>query len=154
MSGGGARNDSGFRVRGFDSASMPVFVDGVTMANPYRGDNDAARMLTGDIESITVEKGYSTMLLGPNTMGGAVIIRTARPKERFEASASSGFDFDVLGKFQANNEVVSAGGKTDLFYGKGTFQYRGVDHYRIPYDFEPSRYNPQQSRSGAELQAG
>ncbi|MHB9293185.1 TonB-dependent receptor [Hollandina sp. SP2] len=143
QSGGGARNDSSFSVRGFDSASMPVFVDGVTQANPYRGDNDAARMLTGDVESITLEKGYSTMLLGPNTMGGAILLRTARPKEPFEALFTSGFGFDVLGKFADNHEVVSVGAKGEHFYAKGTFQYRGLDHYRIPYGFEPTKKNPQ-----------
>jgi len=34
QSGGGTRNDSSFTVRGFDSASMPIYVDGVTQANP------------------------------------------------------------------------------------------------------------------------
>jgi iron complex outermembrane receptor protein len=144
QSGGGSRNDSGFSVRGFDSASMPVFVDGVTQANPYRGDNDAARMLTGDVESITIEKGYSTMLLGPNTMGGAILIRTARPKAPFEALFTSGFGFDTLGKFADNHEIASVGAKGEQFYAKGTFQYRGIDHYRIPYLFEPTKKNPQQ----------
>ncbi|MDR0551702.1 MAG: TonB-dependent receptor [Spirochaetaceae bacterium] len=144
LSGGGQRNDSGIRVRGFGSESMPVFADGVTMANPYRGDNDAARMLTGDLEDITVQKGYSTLLLGPNTMGGAIITRTARPKAPFEASITSGFDFDILGKFAANNEVLSAGVKNPLWYGKTVFQYRGVDHFRIPDAFTPIRDNPQE----------
>lgn len=144
QSGGGARNDAGFSVRGFSSESMPVFVDGVTQANPYRGDNDAARMLTADVESITLEKGYSTMLLGPNTMGGAILIRTARPKQAFEALFTSGFGFDTLGKFADNHEVVSAGARGSQFYAKGTFQYRGIDHFRIPYDFEPVKRNPQQ----------
>lgn len=144
QSGGGARNDSSFSVRGFDSASMPVFVDGVTQANPYRGDNDAARMLTGDLESITIEKGYSTLLLGPNTMGGAILLKTARPKEPFEALFTSGFGFDVLGAFADNHELLSVGAKGEHFYAKGTFQYRGIDHYRIPYDFEPTKKNPQQ----------
>jgi iron complex outermembrane receptor protein len=143
LSGGGARNDSGIRVRGFGSESMPVFADGVTMANPYRGDNDAARLLTGDIESISIEKGYSTLLLGPNTMGGAIIMRTARPKSPFEASGSSGFEFDVLGKPQSNNEVISAGMKKELWYGRAVFQYRGIDHWRVPDTFTPVRENPQ-----------
>jgi iron complex outermembrane receptor protein len=144
QSGGGARNDAGFTVRGFDSANVPVFVDGVTQANPYRGDNDAARMLSGDWESITIEKGYSTLLLGPNTMGGAVLIRTARPKAPFETFITTGFDFDTLGKFAANYDILSAGGKGEHFYGKGTVQYRKVDHYRIPYKFQPDKDNPQQ----------
>jgi iron complex outermembrane receptor protein len=144
LSGGGARNDAGISVRGFDSASMPVFVDGVTLANPYRGDNDAARMLTGDVESITIEKGYSTMLLGPNTMGGAILVRTARPKKPLEARFSSGFGFDVLGKFADNHEIADIGVRRESFYSKFTFQYRGIDHFRIPYTFEPAAKNPQQ----------
>ncbi|MDR1256371.1 MAG: TonB-dependent receptor [Spirochaetaceae bacterium] len=143
LSGGGPRNDSGISVRGFDSASVPVFVDGVTQANPYRGDNDAARMLTGDLESIAIEKGFSTLLLGPNTMGGAVLIRTARPKEPLEASISSSFGFDSLGKPADSYHIASIGVKRALFYGKTAFQYRGVDHFRIPYGFEPSKNNPQ-----------
>jgi iron complex outermembrane receptor protein len=144
LSGGGARNDSSFSVRGFDSSSMPVFVDGITQANPYRGDNDAARMLTGDVESIAIEKGYSTLLLGPNTMGGAILVRTARPQKAFEARFASGFGFDALGGFADNHETAGVGAKGDHFYAQGVFQYRGVDHYRIPYVFEPAKKNPQQ----------
>jgi iron complex outermembrane receptor protein len=143
LSGGGPRNDAGISVRGFDSASVPVFVDGVTQANPYRGDNDAARMLTGDMESVSIEKGFSTLLLGPNTMGGAVLIRTARPKEPLEASLSSSFGFDTLGKPADSYHIAQIGVKRPLFYGKTAFQYRGTDHFRIPYSFEPKRNNPQ-----------
>ena len=144
LSGGGQRNDSGISVRGFDSASMPVFVDGVTQANPYRGDNDAARILTGDMESVTIEKGFSTLLLGPNTMGGAIIIRTARPREPFEASFMTSAGFDSLGKAANTYHTASLGTKAALFYGKAVFQYRDTDHFRIPYDFEPKPNNPQQ----------
>jgi len=137
QSGGGARNDSSFTVRGFDSASMPLFLDGVSQANTYRGDNDVARTLTGDLESVKIEKGYSTLLLGANTMGGAIIVRTAKPEAPFELSATSGFNFDNLGGFAGNNETVSIGSRMPLFYAQGVFQYRGTDHYRIPDTFEP-----------------
>jgi iron complex outermembrane receptor protein len=143
LSGGGPRNDSSLSVRGFDSASMPVFVDGVTQANPYRGDNDAARMLTADMESVTIEKGFSTLLLGPNTMGGAILIRTSRPKEPLEASASSAFGFDILGKPASAYHTAALGARGELFYGKTVFQYRGIDHFRIPDEFEPRLNNPQ-----------
>jgi len=143
QSGGGARNDSSFMIRGFDSASMPIYVDGVTQADPYRGDADAARILSGDIESIQIEKGFSSMLLGANTMGGAIIVRTAKPKSPFEASVQDILGLDSMAKFANNTSIVSAGTKQRLFYAKGTFQYRGIDHYRLSADFEPVKYSHQ-----------
>jgi iron complex outermembrane receptor protein len=143
LSGGGRRNDSNFMVRGFGSESMPVFVDGVYTANTYRGEGDSARVLTGDLESITIEKGFSTMLLGSNTMGGAILLQTVKPKEPFEVSIKSNLDFDSMYKFSGITNVLSAGTKQRLFYGSGTFQNRIIDHYRLSSDFKPVEGNPQ-----------
>ncbi|WP_010261957.1 TonB-dependent receptor [Treponema primitia] len=144
LSGGGRRNDSNFSVRGFGSDSVPVFVDGIVMANPYRGEGDGARFLTGDMESIEIEKGYSSELLGANTLGGAVLLRTAKPKKPFEASLKTSFDFDSILHYADATHVVSAGTKLEYFYAKAVFQYRDVDHYRLPEDFEPTTDNPQE----------
>jgi iron complex outermembrane receptor protein len=38
LTGGGRRNESNFMVRGYGADSVPIFVDGILMANPYRGD--------------------------------------------------------------------------------------------------------------------
>jgi iron complex outermembrane receptor protein len=144
LSGGGRRNDSNFKVRGFDVDSMPVFVDGIYTANTYRGESDSARVLTRDLESIEIQKGYSSMLLGSNTMGGAILLRTARPKDPFEASLKTSFDFDSIGKYSGTTDLISLGTKQDRYYGKATFQFRGMDHTRLPASFEPDKLNPQQ----------
>jgi iron complex outermembrane receptor protein len=144
LSGGGRRNDSSFTVRGFGADSVPLFVDGIYVANTYRGESDSARVLTGDLESIEIQKGYSSMLLGSNTLGGAILLRTARPREPFEASVKTGVEFDSIGKFSAATDVVKAGTKQEYYYGMGIFQYRGVDHWRLPADFEPDKLNPQE----------
>jgi iron complex outermembrane receptor protein len=36
------------------------------------------------------------------------------------------------------------GTKLDYFYGKAVFQYRDVDHFRLPAGFDPAANNPQQ----------
>jgi iron complex outermembrane receptor protein len=135
--GGGMRNESNFTVRGFDEMLMPVFIDGVPMAMPYRGDGDHARFLTGDLEGIEIQKGYSSMLLGANTMGGAITMRIARPKKPFEAFFKTSFDIDNIGKIGGSTHILSLGTKQDLFYGKTTLQYRDIDHYRLSEKFEP-----------------
>jgi iron complex outermembrane receptor protein len=145
LSGGGRRNDSNFSVRGFGADSVPVFVDGIAMGNPYRGEGDAARFLTADLESIDIQKGYSSMLLGANTMGGAVLMRTAKPKKALELSVKTSLDFDSLLRFGGATHVFNLGGRDDLFYGRAVFQYRDIDHYRLPASFEvdPEGVNPQ-----------
>jgi iron complex outermembrane receptor protein len=141
--GGGTDNESGFKVRGFDESHMPVFVDDVPLSSPYWGNSDYARLLTADLESVDIQKGYSSMLLGPNTMGGAVLLRTAKPKKALEIALDSGFGFDSIGKYASTVNALSLGTKQEYFYGKAVFQYRDVDHFRLPGSFTPYDRNPQ-----------
>jgi iron complex outermembrane receptor protein len=143
LSGGGQRNDSNFTVRGFGVDSIPIIVDGIVVANPYRGEGDAARLLTEDMESIVIHKGYSSTLLGANTMGGAVVIRTAKPSAPLELSYKSYAEFDSIYKYAANAQTVRVGTRQDLFYARAVMQYRDIDHYRLSSDFEPHGANPQ-----------
>jgi iron complex outermembrane receptor protein len=143
LSGGGRRNDSNFTIRGFGVDSVPVFVDGIAMGSPYRGEGDSARFLTGDLESVEVQKGFSSLLLGANTMGGAVLMRTAKPKKELEASAGTNLELDNAGRYASSTHVLDLGLKLPLFYAKLVLQHRGVDHYRLPEGFEPQAGNPQ-----------
>jgi len=144
LSGGGARNESNFRIRGYGPDSVPIFVDGVQMANPYRREGDAARVLTGDLESVTIQKGYSSMMLGANTLGGAVILRTAKPRQNLELYFQPTVETDGVFDYASSTYVASAGTKRELYYGKVTYQRRDVDHFRLPDSFEPTERNPQQ----------
>ncbi|MHB9293187.1 TonB-dependent receptor [Hollandina sp. SP2] len=137
ITGGGQRNDSNFMVRGYGTDSVPIFVDGVPIANTYRGDGDAARLLTGDLEDIEIHKGYSSSLLGANTLGGAIQIRTARPQKPLEVTLKTSLDLDGIFRYGGNTQTASVGSKLDWFYGKATFQYRNIDHFRLSEGFTP-----------------
>ena len=144
LSGGGTRNESNFRIRGYGPNSVPIIVDGVQVANPYRREGDAARVLIGDLESVTIHKGYSSMLLGANTLGGAVVLRTAKPQQKFELYLQPEVEADSRFNYASNTIVASAGTKRELYYGKVTYQRRDTDHFRLPDSFEPTLGNPQQ----------
>ena len=144
FTGGGARNESNFRLRGFGVDSVPIFVDGIMMANPYRREGDAARFLTGDLESVRVHKGYSSTLLGANTLGGAVVMSIAKPKKPLELMFDANADFDSVFSYASSTYVAAAGTKRDRFYARAVYQYRDVDHFRLSDDFEPAKNNPQQ----------
>jgi iron complex outermembrane receptor protein len=143
LSGGGRRNDSNFTVRGYGADSVPVYVDGVPLANPYRGESDSARLLSGDLESIEVEKGYSSELLGANALGGAVLLRTAKPQEVFEASLKTAMTLDGIGHYADSTNVLSLGTRLEGAYAKAVVQYRDINHYRLPESFVETANNPQ-----------
>jgi iron complex outermembrane receptor protein len=147
--GGGTDNESSFRVRGFDSSRFPVFVDGVPMSSPYWGNADYARILTGGIESVEVQKGFATMLLGANTMGGALLLHTAKPKNKLELSYKNSTEADGAFGYAGTLNVLSAGTKQDYFYGKAILQVRDIDHWTLSKDFVPFDRNPQ--REGERL---
>jgi iron complex outermembrane receptor protein len=89
------------------------------------------------LEEIEINKGYSSSLLGANTLGGAIQVRTARPKNPIEASLKTSVNFDSILQYAANTEILSVGSKLGFWYGKATFQYRDIDHYRLPASFIP-----------------
>jgi len=145
LSGGGRRNDSNFSVRGYGADSVPIYVDGIPLANPYRGESDSARLLAGDLESIEIEKGYSSELLGANNLGGAVLLTTAKPAGPLELSLKSSVGFDSVFHYADMFHALKAGTRQHYFYALGVLQYRDIDHYRLPAAFEPAANNPQES---------
>ena len=85
------------------------------------------------------------MLLGANTLGGAVVMQTAKPKKNLELYFQPSVEADSGFGYASSTWVASAGTKRDLYYGKVTYQRRDVDHFRLPDSFEPRDvYHPQQ----------
>lgn len=84
----GGRNELQVRVRGFDNRQVPVFYDGVPIYIPYDGNLDLGRFLTSNLASLEVSKGYTSLLQGPNQMGGSINLVTSKPKEPLEANVS------------------------------------------------------------------
>ncbi len=87
----GNRNEAGMMVRGFSSrGQVPLYLDGVPIYVPYDGYVDFNRFLTSDIAEIQVARGYSSSLLGPNGLGGAINLVTKEPIEKMEGDALIG----------------------------------------------------------------
>ncbi len=88
MQKSGGRNELQVRVRGFDNRQVPVFYDGVPIYVPYDGNLDLGRFLTSNLASLEVSKGYTSLLQGPNQMGGSINLTTTKPKKDLEGNIS------------------------------------------------------------------
>jgi len=128
----GSRNELQVRVRGFDSRQVPVFYDGIPVYVPYDGNLDLGRFLSSNLDSVEVSKGYTSLLQGPNQMGGAINLTTHKPQEPFEASAAfrQGFTRNKSNAYDAN---LSLGMRSELGYLQFTGSRLKQDYLGLPY---------------------
>lgn len=111
----GGRNELQVRVRGFDNRQVPVFYDGVPIYIPYDGNLDLGRFLTSNLASLEVSKGYTSLLQGPNQMGGSINLTTSKPSKPLEVSIGyrQGWSRGSDNAFDAD---ASLGIKNDIGY--------------------------------------
>jgi len=117
------RYESGVVVRGFeafgrDNSAVPVFIDGTPAYVPYNYTMDMGRFTTNGLSTIDVSKGYSSVLYGPNAIGGVINIVSQRPTKPLSGNF-------VLGA--GEGETAEAGGifgtLLDKWYAQAGLSY-------------------------------
>ncbi|MFC7288810.1 TonB-dependent receptor plug domain-containing protein [Herminiimonas glaciei] len=144
--GGGQRNERMVTVRGFDSRQVPVFIDGIPIYVPYDGNVDMSRFTTYDLSTIEVAKGFSSVLYGSNTIGGAINLVTRRPVKAFEGNIGVGVRSND--KFNSNGKStnVNLGTNQGLWYAQLGLSYLDRDAYTLSRDFRPVTEQPDRER--------
>lgn len=122
----GQRNESTLSIRGFDLRAVPVYMDGIPVYVPYDGYVDLARFTTFDLSAIDVSKGFSSMLYGPNALGGAINLISRKPSSKFEYDGG-------LGMINNNgyNGNINIGTNLGKLYAQGGFSYLHRDSYTL-----------------------
>jgi outer membrane cobalamin receptor len=78
----GDKDTYSLKLRGIDSRRIALLVDGIPVYEPYFSTFDLKTVSAGGIDTLQVTKGPSSVLYGPNTLGGIVNVITARPGDR------------------------------------------------------------------------
>lgn len=129
----GPRNESAVNVRGFDIRQVPVYLDGVPLYVPYDGYVDLARYNTFNLSQISVAKGYSSVLFGPNAEGGAINLVSRKPVNPFELNAVAGY---LSGGYRLNTNI---GSKQGDFYFEGSASQLKRNYYPMSSSFVPGK---------------
>ena len=87
----GDKDTYNLKLRGIDAKRIALLVDGVPVYEPYFSTFDLKTVSAGGIDTIQVTKGPSSVLYGPNTLGGLVNVITKRPGERPSLSLSGSY---------------------------------------------------------------
>jgi iron complex outermembrane recepter protein len=125
-----ARNQAGVMIRGFDTRQVGLYLDNIPIYVPYDGYADFSRFLSNDIAEIEVAKGYSSPLLGPNGLGGAVNLVSRQPEKKIEGDASIG-----TGSGRMLESEMHLGSRWNQFFFRGGMDWLQTDYFPISGDF-------------------
>jgi len=130
LTASGPRNESMVSIRGFDLRQVPVYMDGIPVYVPYDGYVDLARFTTFDLAAIDVSKGFSSVLYGPNSLGGAINLISRKPSKKLEYDGS-------LGMINSNGYKgnINIGSNLGKFYLQGGFSYLDRNSTRMSSGF-------------------
>ncbi|OPY90069.1 MAG: Colicin I receptor precursor [Syntrophus sp. PtaU1.Bin208] len=131
LSSFGARNEQMIYARGLDQKHVPIFLDGVPIYVPYDGYPDLSRYTTFNLSEIVVSKGFTSVLYGPNTMGGSINLVSKRPEKALEGDAGIGvFSGDGFRAY------ANLGTNQKLWYAQGGFSYLSSDYMKMSDGFD------------------
>ncbi|MGD8777428.1 MAG: TonB-dependent receptor [Ignavibacteria bacterium] len=136
LSAVGARNEAMVYIRGYDLRQVPVFIDGMPVYVPYDGYIDLARLQTSNVSKISVSKGFSSMLYGANSMGGAINIITGKPAANLEANIQTAVSLSGEGK-NSYKTALNFGSRMESWYFQGNFSSIDRDFVSLPSSFSP-----------------
>lgn len=119
-------------MRGFGRNQTPIFIDGVPAYVPYDGYVDLGRFTTYDIATISVAKGFSSVLYGPNTMGGAINLVSRQPQKVPEGQPSAG-----LFSGDGYESSLNVGTKQKDWYAQLGVSYTERDGFPLSDTFVP-----------------
>ena len=112
----GGRGEQNLLVRGFDSRRVPLYIDGIPVYVPYDGTMDLSRFNVFDLSQVVITKGGSSVLYGPNALGGAINLVTQKPSEAFEGTVGYGLQGGRSSDTLTNRAYFNLGSKQALFY--------------------------------------
>lgn len=149
LSSGGQRNESQVYIRGFDSTQTTLNIDGVPVYVPYDGNIDLSRFLTGDLSQIVVSKGLSSLMYGPNNMGGSINLITKRPDKPLSGRVDVGGSAGKEGVFSRHEGAQLASRPNDLFYIQGGVERSSSGNFPLSSAYQATKTQPEGERLNA-----
>jgi len=75
----GSKNEFSIKIRGLESQKIALLYDGIPVYEPFFNSFDLKTLTAEEVESVKIVKGASSLLYGPNALGGVVEVVTKRP---------------------------------------------------------------------------
>lgn len=123
----GSKNEYNLSLRGIDSRRIVLLVDGIPVYEPYFSSFDLKTVAAGGIDSVQITKGPSSVLYGPNALGGIVNVITRRPGTGSELSLNASY-----GEKNTRSLILDTNHQWNRLGFAGTLQYQDSDAFVYP----------------------
>ena len=123
----GSKDEYHLKLRGMDSRRIVLLVDGIPVYEPYFSSFDLKTVAAGGIDSLQITKGPSSVLYGPNTLGGIVNVITRRPSAGSELSLNASY-----GENNTRSLILDTNHQWNRLGFAGTIQYQDSDGFEYP----------------------
>ena len=129
----GKKGQAGMKVRGFNQNGVKILIDGVPAHESYFGSLDLGQISIDSIAQIKIIKGASSVLYGPNTLGGVINIITKKGGKRPYTEITSSF-----GENSTRNFIVNHGAGIEKFNYWITASHRTTNGFDLSDRFDPA----------------
>ncbi|MFC3186912.1 TonB-dependent receptor plug domain-containing protein [Shewanella intestini] len=119
-------------IQGFEQDKVLILLDGVPYYETNYGQLDLNQIPANIISRIDVTKGASSVLYGPNGMGGVVNIITKKGQEGIGGEVNAS-----IGQNGKSHQSASISMGKNGFSLLGSVEHQKRDSYRMSNDFEP-----------------
>ncbi len=130
-----AKGELNINIQGFEQKNILVLIDGVPYYETKNGPLDLQQIPASIIGKIEVTKGASSVLYGPNALGGVVNIITRKGIKGIAGSVSAE---GGLGGYHRGTATLNYGAENG-FSILGTVDYRKRDTLNFSDDYEPRK---------------
>lgn len=144
----GRRNEKSVSIRGFEMRQIAVMVDGVQSAMPYDYYPDLQTYTTGSLSEIQVSKGLSSVLAGPNTMGGIINMVTKRPEKEIEGNLTVTAKFGNSGAYNGILTSGNVGTNQGDWYLQAGATYNDINRWSVSDNYSPVQNTGKQFYQG------
>ncbi|MDF1504397.1 TonB-dependent receptor [Roseisolibacter sp. H3M3-2] len=131
-----SRGEVELSVRGSDSRQASLLLDGLPLTLGWDHRTDASLIPATGVRRVTLVRGLSSLLTGPNALGGVIAVELnaadADGARRPDLTLGTGID-------QFSARVLTAAGGAPVALGSGTLTFRGGATYRQRDGFALSR---------------
>lgn len=128
----GSKNEHRPYLRGFDNKRITILLDGMPIYEPFYRSLDVAQLSVDSIEKIKVVRGGSSVLYGPDNMGGVINIITTKARDKNTFKWTSYYSNNRTHHHQISQSLI--GEELGLFLSGF---YASSDGFSLATSFEP-----------------
>ncbi|HUU38619.1 MAG TPA: TonB-dependent receptor [Candidatus Desulfaltia sp.] len=115
------------KLRGMDAKRIALLLDGVPEVEPYYSTFDLKTVTAAGLDSLQITKGPSSVLYGPNTLGGIVNVITRRPGPEPRLALTGSY-----GEHSTRGIILDGGAQWKKFALAGSASYQDSNRFVYP----------------------